>query len=62
MEVPARDNRHAVVIGDRAMVTLLVLFIATISGFSVVRCVTDPSDGKVLFFMSLSPFAFTSFW
>uniref|UniRef100_A0A1J3CHS2 Protein STRUBBELIG-RECEPTOR FAMILY 8 n=1 Tax=Noccaea caerulescens TaxID=107243 RepID=A0A1J3CHS2_NOCCA len=48
MEVPARDHRHAMAIGDRAMVTLLVLFIATISGFSVVRCDTDPSDVQAL--------------
>ncbi|CAH2078296.1 unnamed protein product [Thlaspi arvense] len=34
--------------GDRAMVTVLILFIASISGFSVVRCVTDPSDVQAL--------------
>jgi hypothetical protein len=35
-------------IGDRAMFTVLLLFIASISGFSVVRCVTDPSDVQAL--------------
>ncbi|KAL1201737.1 Protein STRUBBELIG-RECEPTOR FAMILY 8 [Cardamine amara subsp. amara] len=35
--------------GDRrAMVTVLLLFIASISGFSVVHCVTDPSDVQAL--------------
>ncbi|EFH46099.1 kinase [Arabidopsis lyrata subsp. lyrata] len=35
-------------IGDRAMFTVLLLFIALISGFSIVSCVTDPSDVQAL--------------
>ncbi|CAN8325570.1 unnamed protein product [Cochlearia groenlandica] len=38
----------AIGIGDRAMFTVLILFMALISGFSVVFCVTDPSDVQAL--------------
>ncbi|XP_010448928.1 PREDICTED: protein STRUBBELIG-RECEPTOR FAMILY 8-like [Camelina sativa] len=34
--------------GDKAMFTVLLLFFASISGFSLVLCVTDPSDVQAL--------------
>ena len=47
--------------GDRAMFPVLLLIFSAISGFSVVHCVTDPSDGKVLIFMTFVTLSFLSF-
>ncbi|KAJ0247182.1 Protein STRUBBELIG-RECEPTOR FAMILY 8 [Hirschfeldia incana] len=41
-------HRHAMATRDRAMFLVLLLIFFVISGFSVVHCVTDPSDVQAL--------------
>ncbi|KAF8114962.1 hypothetical protein N665_0030s0011 [Sinapis alba] len=41
-------HRHAMATGDRAMFLVFLLIFAAISGFSIVHCVTDPSDVQAL--------------